>query len=111
MQVGFLPPNPTQMECMHARYHNRIPTTREIIPCPFPLCDISLVAVEHSITALGRPTFSVGSPYLSTGEVPFEATQTIPAIGCSPSSLWLRLRSVSVCPLREVSDLGVPPHF
>ena len=32
----------------------------------------------------------------------------LPAVlGCSPSSQWLRLRLVSVCPLREVFDLGV----
>ena len=28
---------------------------------------------------------------------------------CSPSSKWLRLRLVSVCPLRGVFDLGVSP--
>ena len=30
-------------------------------------------------------------------------------LGSSPSSQWLRFRLVSICPLREVLGLGVPP--
>ena len=62
MHVRFVPPNSMHVEPMHVRYHKGMPTTWVIIPCPEPVCWISLAVARdcwRRHDCLGKPVFGV----------------------------------------------------